>query len=182
MANHLSSTGRIVFTHTIDSHRNFNVSDLCPFIPLPGGCDLETGAMPLPDVPGNTVTEYEEVWSYLSKDEIGMEEVEKPIAWILESHEGGPPYDLQQGIKTFLARIEGRYLALQQVAPQGKDQSSSPNKIIGGEVSAKSEEFVDGHWNVKHAFGPNHVDIPSICRDFKDHDQHSWEFQERWSP
>lgn len=137
--------------------------------------------MPRPDMPGNPVTEYEEVWRYLSQDKIGMDEVEKPIAWILESHEGGPPYDLQQGIKNFLARIERRYLALQQVATRGKDQSSSPDKIIGGEGSAKSEEVFDGHWNAKHALGPNHVDLPSNCRDFEDHDQHSWEFQEIWS-
>jgi hypothetical protein len=109
--------------------------------------------MPRPDVPGHPVTEYEEVWRYLLKDEIGMDEVEKPTAWILESDDDGPVHNFQQGIKTFLARIEGRYLALQQMCVHSKDQSGNPDDFIG-EVSAKSEEFVDGHRRVKHALGP----------------------------
>lgn len=47
--------GRLVFTYTIDSHNNFNISDPCPFIPLPNGDDLETGAMPRSDKPGAPV-------------------------------------------------------------------------------------------------------------------------------
>lgn len=174
--------GRIVFTHTIDSHGNFNVSDPCPFIPLPNGYDLETGAMPRPDLPGNPVTEYEELWRYLSKDEIGMDEVESPTAWILESEDDCPSHHLQQGFKTFLARIEGRYLALQQTRPRATDQMSGSErkrKIVGGEVSAISEEFVDGRWRAKYALGPNHSDLPSIICDFDALDQHSWGFPEK---
>jgi hypothetical protein len=130
--------------------------------------------MSRPDVPGSPVTEYEEVWRYLSKDEIGMDQVEKPIAWILESDDNDPAHDSHQGTKTFLARIEGRYLALQQMCIHSKDQSGDQDKIIG-EVSAKSEEFADSHWRVKHTLGLDNFDLPSICDDFEDHDQHSWE-------
>ena len=49
-------------------------------------------------------------------------------------------------------------------------------KIIGGEVSAKSEEFVDRCWRVKHALGPDCDDLPSISRDLEGLDQHSWKF------
>lgn len=131
--------------------------------------------MPRPRVLGTPVTEYEEIWRYLSKEEIGMDQVEGPIAWLLESDDN----DAGHRAKTFLARIEGRYLALQQMQTHGEEQSGEPQtqgKIIGGEVSAKSEEFVDGCWRVKHALGPDYDDLPSISRDFECIDQRSWEF------
>jgi len=71
------------------------MSDPCPFIPLTDVCDLEKGAIPRPDVPGNPVTEYEEVWRYLSKNKIGMDEVESRLHR-LESDDDGPAHDFQQ--------------------------------------------------------------------------------------
>lgn len=120
-----------------------------------------------------------EVWRYLSKNEIGMGEVEKPIAWILESDEDGPGHNVQRGTTTLLARIEARYLALQQMRMRTDDRGKSSDsgweeKITGGEVSARSEEHVDGRWRVKHALGPGHADLPSIASDLDIYVQPSW--------
>ncbi|KAJ5389105.1 uncharacterized protein N7496_000173 [Penicillium cataractarum] len=152
---------RIVFTHTIDSNGNFNVSNPCPFIPLLNGYDLETGAMPRPDVPGKPVTEYEEVWRYLSKKEIGMGEMEKPIAWILESEEDVASHYLQGGTTTFLARIEGRHLALQQMRTddRGKPGDSDwEENITGGEVISIASDF-DCHVQYSWAFTGQKVTV-----------------------
>lgn len=134
--------------------------------------------MPRPGVPGTPVTEYEEIWRYLSKEEVGMDQVQAPVAWVLESDDN----DAGHTAKTFLARIEGRYLALQQVQAHGEEhsgESQTHGKIIGGEVSAKLEEFVDGCWRVQHALGPDCDDLPSISREFGGLDQRSWEFSGR---
>jgi hypothetical protein len=71
-----------------------------------------------------------------------MDQVEAPIAWLLESDDN----DAGRRAKTFLARIEGRYLALKQMQTHGEEQSGElqmQGKIIGRQVSAKSQEFVD---------------------------------------
>lgn len=95
--------------------------------------------MSRPVVLGTPVTEYEEIWRYLSKEEIGMDQIEWAIPWLLESDDG-------HRAKTFLARIEGIYLALKQMQTHGEEQSGelqAQGKIFGREVNAKSQEFVD---------------------------------------
>lgn len=168
-----ASAGRIVFTHDIDSNNNFNVSDPCPFIPLPNGDDLETGTMSRPDVPGTPLTDYEEVWRYLPPASDGQ--ASGPlVAWVLESDDGDELVGQRRVIKTFLGRIGDRYLALQQdqMHTTGTDWRV---KISGGEVSARSEVWCGGHWEHKYALGVNQDLLPSISKDFDGLDQASWE-------
>lgn len=165
--------GRIVFTHDIDSNNNFNVSDPCPFIPLPNGDDLETGTMSRPDVPGAPLTDYEEVWRYLSPIS-GGQMSSPPVAWILESDDGDGLVGQRRANKTFLGRIGDRYLALrqEQTHTTGPDWQA---KISGGEVSARSEVWCGDHWEQKHILGSGQHSLPSMSRDFDLVDQASWE-------
>lgn len=73
--------------------------DEAVFTKLPNGDDLETGSMPSPDH-GGAVTTFEEVWR------AGPLASAQPGAWILQS--------VQDGGKTFLARVGGYYLALSE--------------------------------------------------------------------
>lgn len=153
------NTGRLVFTHTIDSHNNFNISDPCPFIPLPGGDDLETGVMPRPDKPGAPVTKYEEVWRYHPVRDIP----ESRRAWILESID-----EELKGSKTFLGRIGGTYLALQQ-------EQDHP-EVKGGPVSARREELSGTQWDEKYVLGPSGNGLPSMRIGIDGKIQDSWRF------
>lgn len=164
--------GRIVFTHEIDSNNNFNVSDPCPFIPLPNGDDLETGTMSRPDVPGTPLTDYEEVWRYLPPT--SDDQASSPLlAWILESDDGDDRVGQFRISKIFLGRIGNRYLALQQ------DQMHTTRtdwqvKISDGEVSARSEVWCGDHWEQKYVLGVNEDLLPSMSRDFHGLGQASW--------
>lgn len=180
VSSHLISTmnelivnkGRIVFTHDIDSNNNFNVSDPCPFIPLRNGDDLETGTMARPDVPGSPITDYEEVWRYLSP--LSDDRASSPlVAWILESDDGDNLVGQRRLTKTFLGRIGDRYLSLRQE----QTHTTGPDwkvKISGGEVSARSEEWCGDHWEQKYALGSSQHLLPSMSRDFDLVDQASW--------
>ncbi|KAJ5492330.1 hypothetical protein N7453_010427 [Penicillium expansum] len=156
---------RVVFTHEIDSHHNFNISNPCPFIPLPNGDDLETGTMARPDVPGLPMTDYEEVWRYLPVPE-GPEGPGRGLSWILESDEGVLEEGQHQVTKVFLAQIWGSYLVLhqKQIHVVGRTPLGERAVQITGEgVSARREEWADGHWEVKYALGPSSEDLPSMA-------------------
>ena len=130
--------------------------------------------MPRPDIPGNPVTDYEEVWRYQP-----IREVEGPgrgLSWILES-ENEPLDEGQNHIqKAFLARIGGTYLALYQA--QVRQQYQTPRggtvKITGESVSARQEEWVGGHWEEKYVLGPNSCDLPSMAKGFDEKLPASW--------
>ncbi|KAJ5594807.1 uncharacterized protein N7459_001015 [Penicillium hispanicum] len=165
---------RIVFTHTIDSHNNFNVSDPCPFLALPNGDDLETGTMARPDVPGTPMTPYEEVWRFLPVLGDSMESGSR-VAWILESED---VVEQDDQVKTFLAHIGGRYLALQQSQAYKKGPSSSDSladQIWGGQVSARSEEWSGACWKVKYCLGQDGVHLPSISKHIDLDHQSTWQ-------
>ncbi|CRL25920.1 unnamed protein product [Penicillium camemberti] len=156
---------RVVFTHEIDSHHNFNISNPCPFIPLPNGDDLETGTMARPDVPGAPMTDYEEVWRYLPFRE-GPEGPGRGLSWILESDEGVLEEGRHQVTKMFLAQIGGSYLVFYQKQIHVVGQTPLRERavqITGEEVSARREEWTDGHWEVKYALGPGSDGLPSMA-------------------
>ncbi|KAJ6184516.1 hypothetical protein N7519_005817 [Penicillium mononematosum] len=161
----LTVDGRVIFTHEIDSHHNFNISNPCPFIPLPNGDDLETGTMARPDVPGAPMTDYEEVWRYLPFRE-GPEGPGRGLSWILESDEGVLEEGQHKITKMFLAGIGGSYLVLRQKqihvvrrTPLGERTV----QITGEEVSTRREEWTDDHWEIKYALGPNNGSLPSMA-------------------
>ncbi|KAJ5932273.1 hypothetical protein N7516_006762 [Penicillium verrucosum] len=156
---------RVVFTHEIDSHHNFNISNPCPFIPLPNGDDLETGSMARPDVPGAPMTDYEEVWRYLPFRE-GPKGLGRGLSWILESDEGVLEEGQHQVTKMFLARIGGSYLVLHQKQIHVVGQTALRGRAVqinGEKVSARREEWTDGHWEVKYALGPGNDGLPSMA-------------------
>ncbi|OQE45029.1 hypothetical protein PENCOP_c002G04688 [Penicillium coprophilum] len=156
---------RVVFTHEIDSHHNFNVSNPCPFIPLPNGGVLETGTMARPDVPGAPQTDYEEVWRYLPIREC-PEGSGRDLSWILESDEGVLEEGQHQVTKVFLAQIGGSYLVLhqKQIHVVGKSPlGEGAVQITGEEVSARREEWTDDHWEIKYALGPTCDSLPSMA-------------------
>ena len=158
------TTGCVVFTHEIDSHHNFNVSNPCPFIPLPNGDELETGSMARPDVPGAPITDYEEVWRYLPFRE-GPEGPGRGLSWILESDEGVLEEGQHKITKMFLARIGGSYLVLRQKQIHVVRQALPGERavqITGEEVSARREEWTDDHWEIKYALGPSNDSLPSM--------------------
>lgn len=155
-----------MFTHEIDSHHNFNVSNPCPFIPLPNGDDLETGTMARSDVPGAPMTDYEEVWRYLPVRE-GQEGSGRGLSWILESDEGVLEEGQHQVSKVFLAQIGGSYLVLHQKQIHVVTRTSLGERavqITGEEVSARREEWTDGHWEIRYALGPSSVGLASMAR------------------
>lgn len=168
-----------MFTHDIDSHHNFNVSNPCPFVPLPNGDDLETGTMARPDRPGAPKTDYEEVWRYLPFRE-GPDGPGCGISWILESEfEECPLGDGQHMItKVFLGRIWGTYLAFHQDQVHVVSQARLGNrdrdvKVTGGEVSALREEWAHGRWERKYSLGPNTGALPSLLQGIDDRSQES---------
>ncbi|KAJ5656952.1 hypothetical protein N7507_008902 [Penicillium longicatenatum] len=106
---------RIVESQEPHSHDAFESVDCGTFVSLTNGDDLETGSMPRPDLPGAPDTEYEEVWRELPFRQ-GPEGKGKGISWVLESDDGdlGEREGEVTVVKTFLGRIWGTYLALQQ--------------------------------------------------------------------
>ncbi|KAJ5496836.1 hypothetical protein N7463_008823 [Penicillium fimorum] len=159
---------RVVFTHEIDSHHNFNVSNPCPFIPLPDGNVLETGTMARPDVPEAPMADYEEVWRYLPIREC-PEGSGRGLSWILESDEGALEAGQHQVTKMFLAQIGGSYLVLHQKQTHVVMQTALRERAVqisGEEVSARREEWTDGHWEIKYALGPNCDGLPSMANGF----------------
>lgn len=168
-------TGQTLFTHEIDSHNNFNISDLGVFVPLPNGDELETGSMPRPDIPGNPVSDYEEVWRDLPIHE-GPEGRGCGLSWILESENASLGEGQHRVQKVFLARIGGKYLALYQGQVRQRCQTPQGEtvKITGDSVSARREEWVGDHWEEKYAWGRNSCDLPSMAKGFDEKLPASW--------
>lgn len=165
------------FTHELDSNNSFEDVDCGTFVSLPNGDDLETGSMSRPDRPGAPVTEYEEVWRELPFRE-GPDGPGKGISWVLESDNG----DLSEVegevtmTKTFLGRIWGTYLALQQSQTQTRRKTLSGDWSIsksGTEVSARREEW-DAGWKERYVVGANARDLPSMVVGLNGTNEGSW--------
>lgn len=158
-------TAYIVFTHDIDSHYNFNVSAPCAFIQQPNGDDLETGSMPRPDLPGEPVTDYEELWRYLPPRRGSEGQGRGCISYVLESDDGVLGDGRHQLNKLFIARIGGQYLVLQQNVTHERRRISRGKwtvQVTGGDVSARREEWVDGRWEARYVLGPRGDELPSM--------------------
>ncbi|KAJ5586790.1 uncharacterized protein N7459_002555 [Penicillium hispanicum] len=168
---------RVSFTHELDSHNSFESADCGTFVSLPNGDDLETGSMPRPDRPGAPVTDYEEVWRELPFRD-GPEGAKKGMSWVLESDDSGL-YN-EEGTftitKTFLGRIWGMYLALQQVQTLTRRKSPSGEWTVskmGADVSARREEWSSG-WTERHVVGPTGSELPSMVTGFDGEGEGSW--------
>jgi hypothetical protein len=161
----------VSFTHELDSHNAFSTTDCGTFTALPNGDDLETGSMPRPDIPGNPVAAYEEVWQDLEPNE-GPEGPGKGLSWILESEDENVISGVDGGsaVRTFMARIWGSCLVLRQTQSWRHDTASgnAGGKGMvkeGGEVSARREEWNPSTgWTVKYVLGGEGCQLPSISR------------------
>lgn len=168
---------RVSFTHELDSHNSFESADCGTFVSLPNGDDLETGSMPRPDLPGAPVTEYEEVWRELPFKE-GPEGSRKGVSWVLESDDGGEGLVGEVRVsKTFLCRIWGMYLALQQFQTHKPRMDGDGNgfvRVTGDEVSARREEWSSGSgWRERYVDGPEGDALPSMIHGLGE-GQGSW--------
>ncbi|KAJ5183418.1 hypothetical protein N7492_001034 [Penicillium capsulatum] len=168
---------KVSFSHELDSHNSFEDADCGTFVSLLNGDDLETGSMPRPDRPGAPVTEYEEIWRELPFRE-GPEGSGKGISWVLESDDGdlGEAEGEVTVTKTFLSRIWGTYLALQQAQTQKRETSSSGGwkfSKSGSEVSARREEWNSG-WQERYVIGDHARDLPSMVSGLNGKDERSW--------
>lgn len=117
------------------------------------------------------MTDYEEVWRNLPFPE-GPEGPGRGVSWVLESDEGVLEEGQHQITKLFLARIWGSYLVLYQ--KQIHEVSRTPSgewavKITGQEVSGRREEWANGHWEIKHALGPDCDSLPSMAKGLDIH-------------
>ncbi|KAJ5245966.1 hypothetical protein N7468_000949 [Penicillium chermesinum] len=156
---------RVAFTHELDSHNAFESVDCGTFVSLPNGDELETGSMPRPDLPGAPVTDYEEVWRELPFKE-GPEGPNRGISWILESDDSDLDNQAESTTvtKTFLGRIWGTFLALQQEQTVVRQKNSAGDWVIrksGNEVSARREEWNAG-WQNKYVVGAEGALLPSM--------------------
>lgn len=121
--------------------------------------------MARPDVPGEPITDYEEVWRYLPFRE-GPEGPGHGPSWILESDEGVLGDGQHHVTKVFLAQIGGSYLVLHQKQIHVVGQTPLGERVVqitGEEVSARREEWTDGHWEAKYALGPGSDGLPSMA-------------------
>lgn len=134
--------------------------------------------MPRPDLPGAPVTEYEEVWRELPFKE-GPEGPRKGIAWVLESDDGGLSEGAEGEVrvtKTFLGRIWGVYLALQQCQTHVRQRDEAGNWVVrktGDVVSARREEWSSG-WVERYVVGPEGHALPSMISGLEGEGQDSW--------
>ncbi|OJJ43636.1 hypothetical protein ASPZODRAFT_154473 [Penicilliopsis zonata CBS 506.65] len=162
---------KVLFTHEIDSHNAFDAVDCGTFVQLPNGDDLETGEMPRPDLPGAPVRAYEEVWRALSF-RTGPEGSPGGISWVLESEENEEAEAVTVAIKkTFLARIWGSYLAVQQELTVRRWREGGEWKktvVTGGEVSARREEWEGTQWTPVYVVGEQGETLPSLGRSVND--------------
>ncbi|KAJ5921751.1 hypothetical protein N7454_009225 [Penicillium verhagenii] len=161
---------RVSFTHELDSHDAFESADCGTFVTLPNGDDLETGSMPRPDLPGAPETEYEEVWRELPFRE-GPEGSKGGLSWVLESDDNDLSRQEGEGegevtvIKTFLGRIWGTYLALQQKQVIVRRKDASGKWVVsktGSEVSARREEWERSGWEERYAVGVASGELASM--------------------
>ncbi|KAJ5719113.1 hypothetical protein N7493_007568 [Penicillium malachiteum] len=167
---------RVSFTHELDSHNEFESVDCGTFVSLPNGDDLETGSMPRSDLAGAPVTDYEEVWRELPFKE-GPEGSKKGMSWVLESDTG---LEEQEGevtvVKSFLGRIWGTYLALQQKQTIARTKDASGGWSVsktGVDVSARREEWESG-WKAKYVIGDAGKDLPSMISGLDGEGDGAW--------
>lgn len=164
---------RVSFSHELDSHNAFASTDTGTFVSLPNGDDLETGTMPRPDIAGTPETDYEEVWRELPF-RVGPEGSQRGLSWILESYDpelGGE--DQVTVTKTFIGRIWGTYLSLQQVQTHSRQSGSDDVVKSGADVSARREEW-DSGWKEVYAVGESAGDLPSMMAGFEGEVNGSW--------
>lgn len=133
--------------------------------------------MPRPDLPGAPVTEYEEIWRELPFRE-GPEGVRKGIAWVLESDDGdlGEKEGEVTVTKTFLGRVWGTYLALQQSQIHRRHRAPSGEWAVsksGTNVSARREEWSSG-WSDRYVVGVDGGVLPSMMAEFEGEGKGSW--------
>lgn len=133
--------------------------------------------MPRPDLPGAPETDYEEIWRELPFKE-GPEGSKKGMSWILESDDGS--FEGQEGeftvSKTFVGRIWGTYLALQQKQTLVREKDASGGWIVkksGFDVSARREEWNSG-WQAKYVVGAIGGDLPSMIAGLEGEGEGSW--------
>lgn len=160
--------GHVVFTHDIDSHHNFNVSEPCPFTALPNGDDMETGRMRRSDRQGAPMTNYEEVWRYLPLQFV-PENFGGNTAWVLESVDCVSAGSQNFVTKQFLAKVGRFYLVQQQEQTRVRklsDDGTWTVKITGGPVSARREEWTGDCWEVRYVLGPRGDKLPSMSKDY----------------
>ncbi|KAJ5086026.1 hypothetical protein N7532_010797 [Penicillium argentinense] len=165
----------VSFTHELDSHNAFESADCGTFVTLPNGDDLETGSMPRPDLPGTPVTAYEEIWRELPFRE-GPEGPKKGISWILESDDENLGEGEVTVTKTFLGRIWGTFLSLQQDQVHGRKKGSDGKWTVsktGADVSARREEWSSG-WKERYVVGKNGATLPSIITGFEGEGEGPW--------
>ncbi|PYH95477.1 hypothetical protein BO71DRAFT_323054 [Aspergillus ellipticus CBS 707.79] len=155
---------RVQFTHELDSQNSFDAVDCGTFSSLPNGDDLEQGSMPRADLPGCPVAQYEEVWRELGFRD-GPEGAGKGTSWVIESKNGN---ELNEGDeievkRTFIGKIWGTYLALQQVQIHVREKGSATTRVKEGKgVNARREEWdAATGWHVKYCLGAEDA-LPSM--------------------
>lgn len=117
------------------------------------------------DLPGAPEMDYVEIWQELSFRE-GPEGSLKGISWVVESDDEvvGEEEGEVSVTKTFLGRVWGTYLALQQTQLHMRRKDSSGNWIVsksGHDVSARREEWSSG-WSAKVVSGEAGETLPSM--------------------
>jgi hypothetical protein len=132
--------------------------------------------MPRPDLPGAPETDYEEVWRELPFKQ-GPEGPGKGMSWVLESDDGELEGEGEVTVvKTFLGRMWGAHLALQQTQTHTRTKSSSGDWVVrktGAGVSARREEWSSG-WKDRYVVGPAGGKLPSMGNGFEGEGQGSW--------
>ncbi|KAF7714762.1 Uncharacterized protein PECH_002267 [Penicillium ucsense] len=168
------------FTRELCSFNEIGMVDPATFSPLPNGDDLETGEMPRTDLPGAPMTAFEEVWRELPFRQ-GPEGPERGISWVLESDDRDRLASDSEGpvtvTKVFVGRIWGTYMIFQQVQTHSREKDSEDKlslRRIGGEVSARREEWNGSAWEKKYVVGPEGDALPSIMSGFDGEGHGSW--------
>ncbi|KAJ5698664.1 hypothetical protein N7462_000669 [Penicillium macrosclerotiorum] len=172
---------KVSFTRELDSLDEIGIVDIANFSLLPNGYELETGEMPRTDLPGAPMTAFEEVWQELPFRG-GPEGVKQGVSWILESDDGAfnletEPEGKKTVVKTFLGRIWGTYLALQQSQTHSLQKDSNGNHTVkktGATVSARREEWTDSRWEDVYVVGPDVLSVPSMKTGLEGECKGSW--------
>lgn len=131
--------------------------------------------MPRPDRPGAPMTDYEEIWRELPFRE-GPEGPKKGLSWVLESDDGEVSEGEVTVKKTFLGRIWGTYLVLQQNQVHKRRKDSNGKWIVsktGGDVSARREEWSSG-WKDRYVVGVDGENLPSMAKGFDGEGKGFW--------
>ncbi|KAL5334969.1 hypothetical protein BJX70DRAFT_376482 [Aspergillus crustosus] len=118
--------------------------------------------MPRPDLPGESVKEYEEIWRKLSFRE-GAERLSSRVSFVLESGPDGLAEGEEREVtRTFIGAIWGTYIVLRQKQVLVRSAKGKVTIKSGGEVSARREDW-DQHsgFEVKYLLGPEAAGLPA---------------------